>query len=84
MPPLNNRRLLYTGGFRQSMSRKDNCYDKLNSRRNYSKTASLNRLKMPAQKSSVASNAITTELDFTQVWVIKVRWSLKMNLKLNK
>ena len=66
-----HRRLLYIGGFRQSMSRKGNCYDNAlrrrvsvqGSRRSWWKTASLNRWKMPARKSLVTSKVITIESD---------------------
>jgi transposase InsO family protein len=66
------RRLLFVGGFRQSMSRKGNCCGQRpggrvsfpGSRRNWLKTECLNQSSKPARKSSVTSKAITIESDF--------------------
>ena len=71
------RRLLYVGGFRQSMSRKENCYDNAQAESFFSRfkaeparMESLNRSRM-REKSSAISKAITTGRDYIRVWVTK-------------
>lgn len=52
------------------------------SRRNWWKTASLNRLKMPVRKSSVISKVITIESDFIRTYDYKSPMQFENGLKL--